>query len=175
MLSANLSDPCPTQGRRAPQKLSLPGLLAAFLISSLTIIGIAQPVLAVPLHRGGPDLLKQSPTQVTVRLGNQTNSLVFEPDQLFFVAGKRYKLVLTNPSNQKHYFTAKDFADAIWTQKIEAGNVEIKGVIHELELKPGAEADWMFVPIKSGTYPLRCTIAGHTEAGMTGTITISSG
>lgn len=156
-------------------RLSLPGLLVAFLISGLTIIGTSQPVLAAPLHRGGADLLKQSPTQVTVCLGNQVNDLVFEPNQLSFVAGKRYQLVLTNPSNQKHYFTAKDFADAIWTQKIEAGNVEIKGVIHELELKPGAEADWVFVPLKSGTYPLRCTIAGHAEAGMTGAITISPG
>jgi uncharacterized cupredoxin-like copper-binding protein len=82
--------------------------------------------------------------------------------------------VLTNPSPQKHYFTSKDFADAIWTQKVEAGNVEIKGVIHELELKPGAKAEWVFVPLKSGTYNLRCTIPGHTEAGMTGKITISA-
>ena len=49
--------------------------------------------------------------------------------------GKCYQLWLTNPSQLKHYFTAKDFADNIWTQKVEAGKVEIKGAIHELELK----------------------------------------
>ena len=52
--------------------------------------------------------------------------------------------MLKNPSSQKHYFTAKNFADASWTQKVEAGNVEIKGAIHELELKPGAMAEWVF-------------------------------
>jgi uncharacterized cupredoxin-like copper-binding protein len=94
--------------------------------------------------------------------------------QLEFVAGKPYKLLLDNPSSQKHYFTAKDFADVSWTQKVEAGKVEIKGAIHELELKPGASAEWVLIPLKPGTYTLRCPIPGHTEAGMIGTITISN-
>lgn len=111
--------------------------------------------------------------EVKVSLGNSANELKFVPNNLEFVAGKRYKLVLNNPSNQKHYFTAKDFADSIWTQKVQAGKVEVKGAIHEMELKPGAEAEWVFVPMKPGTYSLRCPIAGHTEAGMTGTIAIA--
>ncbi len=49
--------------------------------------------------------------------------------------GKCYQLRLTNPSQLKHYFPAKDFADGIWTQKVEAGKVQIKAAIHELELK----------------------------------------
>lgn len=81
--------------------------------------------------------------------------------------------MLDNPSPQKHYFTAKDFADAVWNQKVEAGGVEVKGAIREIEVKPAAEAEWVFVPIKSGTYELHCAIAGHTEAGMTGKITMS--
>ncbi|MCA6621310.1 MAG: multicopper oxidase domain-containing protein, partial [Pseudanabaena sp. M165S2SP1A06QC] len=55
---------------------------------------------------------------------------------------------------------------------VVVGNVEIKGNIRELELKPNATAEWTFVPIKSGTYELHCAIAGHTEAGMLGSITI---
>ncbi|MFN6529653.1 copper-binding protein [Nostoc sp. ChiSLP03a] len=120
------------------------------------------------------DLLKQPATEIIVSLGNAANELKFEPNHLEFEVGKRYQLRLTNPSQLKHYFTAKDFADAIWTQKVEAGKVEIKGAIHELELKPSAEAEWVFVPLKSGTYGLRCTILGHTEAGMTGEIAIKN-
>ncbi|MEN9216144.1 MAG: cupredoxin domain-containing protein [Gloeomargarita sp. HHBFW_bins_162] len=112
------------------------------------------------------------PVEAHVNLGNSANALVFEPENLEFVAGKRYRLVLENPSSLKHYFTAKDFADGIWTQKIEAGNVEVKGAIHEVELKPGAFAEWFFVPIKSGTYELHCSIPGHAEAGMVGTVKI---
>lgn len=116
---------------------------------------------------------QQTPENVYIHLGNAAGELTFEPNQLEFTAGKRYKLVLGNPSNQKHYFTAKDFADVIWSQKVDAGNVEIKGAIHELELRPGAEAEWVFVPQKPGTYELHCSIPGHSEAGMVGTITIA--
>ncbi|MDC0835083.1 copper-binding protein [Geitlerinema sp. CS-897] len=111
-------------------------------------------------------------TEVPVSLGSAADELKFFPNNFEFVAGRTYKLVLDNPSPQKHYFTAKDFADASWTRKVEAGNVEIKGAIHELELKPASVAEWVFVPEKPGTYDLRCTIAGHAEAGMTGTIRI---
>jgi uncharacterized cupredoxin-like copper-binding protein len=114
-------------------------------------------------------------TELEVSLGNSANELKFFPNQLELKAGQRYKLLLRNPSSQKHYFTAKDFADGSWTQKVEAGKVEIKGSIRELELKPGAEAEWFLVPLKPGTYNLRCTIPGHTEAGMTGNITVTAG
>lgn len=116
----------------------------------------------------------QQPTmEVRIHLGSPTNELIFVPNTLNFKALRRYKLVLDNPSALKHYFTAKDFADAIWTQKVQVGKVEIKGAIHELELKPSAEAEWVFVPVKLGTYELHCSIPGHAEAGMTGTIQIS--
>lgn len=111
-------------------------------------------------------------TDVTVHLGTAAGELTFVPNRFEFDAGKPYRLILDNPSPVKHYFTAKDFADNIWTRKVEAGNVEVKGAIHELELKPGAEAEWVFVPEKAGTYSLRCTIAGHAEAGMVGEIAI---
>jgi uncharacterized cupredoxin-like copper-binding protein len=118
------------------------------------------------------NLAQQTPTTLQVTLGNGDNALKFIPNTLTFRAGKRYQLHLSNPSPQKHYFTAKDFADGIWSQKVDAGRVEIKGAIHELEIRPGAEADWVFVPVRAGNYPLRCTIAGHAEAGMTGTLVI---
>lgn len=113
-----------------------------------------------------------APTAVTVSLSNSANELKFFPSKLEFVAGQPYKLLLENPSSQKHYFTAKDFADVSWTQKIQAGKVEVKGAIHELELLPGGKAEWVFVPMKPGTYELHCSIPGHTEAGMVGEIAI---
>lgn len=119
------------------------------------------------------DLSKQAVTKVTISLGNEAGALKFFPNELNFESGKRYQLILKNPSPQKHYFTAKDFADGSWTQKVEAGNVEIKGAIHELELKPNAVAEWFFVPVKSGNYSFRCPIPGHTEAGMVGKISIN--
>jgi uncharacterized cupredoxin-like copper-binding protein len=143
------------------------------ILSLLLCFFFMAPNLAVAASLPG-DLLKQPATEINVSLGTSTNELKFEPNHLEFLAGKRYTLHLTNPSQLKHYFTAKDFADGIYTQKVEAGKVEIKGAIHELELKPGAEAEWVFVPLKPGLYNLRCTIPGHTEAGMVGEIAISN-
>jgi uncharacterized cupredoxin-like copper-binding protein len=120
------------------------------------------------------DLVSQAAIAVTVSLGTATNELTFVPKHLEFVAGKRYTLTLSNPSALKHYFTAKDFADAIWTQNVKAGNVEVKGAIHDLELKPGAQAIWTFIPIKSGSYELHCSVPGHAAAGMVGKLTISA-
>lgn len=119
-------------------------------------------------------LVTQPATEVKVSLGNTANELKFFPNQLEFIADQPYKLIISNPSPQKHYFTAKDFADAIWTSKVEDGQLEVKGAIREVELQPGAEAEWVFIPLKSGTYSLRCPIAGHTEAGMTGQIIVSA-
>lgn len=144
----------------------------ASCILSLAFFSFAGVASAAPSPT--VDLLGQPPIEVKVSLGNSANELKFFPSNLEFAVGKRYKLLLENPSPQKHYFTAKDFADVAWTQKVEAGKVEIKGAIRELELKPGATAEWVFVPIKAGKYNLRCPIPGHTEAGMTGAIAISS-
>jgi uncharacterized cupredoxin-like copper-binding protein len=144
------------------------GFLGQFLVVTLGVIFCWTIILTTPV------LAAQSVTEVKVSLGNSAGELKFFPSDLKFVAGQKYKLVLDNPSATKHYFTAKDFADASWTQKVEAGKVEIKGAIHELELKPGAEAEWVLVPEKPGTYKLYCSIPGHAEAGMTGTIAISS-
>jgi uncharacterized cupredoxin-like copper-binding protein len=110
--------------------------------------------------------------EVNVSLGNTNGELKFFPDNLEFKAGRPYKLLLDNPSTVKHYFTSKDFADASWTKKVQAGKVEVKGAIHELELQPGAAAEWVLTPMKPGTYELHCSIKGHAEAGMIGKIVV---
>lgn len=151
-------------------RLRLSALL--FTIAVLIMFGVSsEPVWAAGIA-GATAPTQQPLTEVRVHLGNPANELKFEPSQLTFEAGKRYKLFLDNPSAQKHYFTAKDFADSIWTQKVEAGSVEVKGAIDELELKAGAEAEWVFVAMKPGDYALHCSIPGHAEAGMTGNLTI---
>jgi uncharacterized cupredoxin-like copper-binding protein len=111
--------------------------------------------------------------QIKVSLGNSAGELKFFPDRLALKTGKQYKLMLDNPSPTKHYFTSKDFADASWTKKVQAGKVEVKGAIHELELQPSAEAEWVITPMRSGTYQLYCSIPGHAEAGMKGKIVVS--
>jgi uncharacterized cupredoxin-like copper-binding protein len=145
-------------------------IVRILLVIALWCFGGSCAAIAAP--SSSANMLSQPAIEVSVRLGNTANELKFFPDRLKFESGKRYKLVLTNPSATKHYFTDKDFADAIWTQKVDAGNVEIKGAVNNLELRPDAKAEWVFVAMKSGSYPLRCTVPGHAEAGMRGIVAI---
>lgn len=149
-------------------------LLKIALIFSISWGVFTSPVMGGSISPSVVDLAHQPLREIPVSLGNEKGELRFYPNHLELEVGKRYKLHLTNPSPVKHYFTAKDFADAVWTQKVDAGNVEIKGAIRELELRPGSQADWVIVPIRPGIYNLRCTIPGHTEAGMTGEIRIKT-
>src|SRR3990170_4872848 len=69
-------------------------------------------------------------------------------------------------------WAASEFTLGIWTRKVETAGVEVKGVINEIELLPGAKADWYFVPIRTGEYEMACEIEGHKEAGMVGKIIV---
>jgi uncharacterized cupredoxin-like copper-binding protein len=136
-------------------------------ITLLGIIALANSLFWMPTA-----LASSQVNEVKVSLGNTSGELKFFPSDIQFEAGKPYKLLLDNPSPVKHYFTSKDFADASWTKKVQAGKVEVKGAIHELELQSGAAAQWVLTPMKSGTYELHCSIPGHAEAGMVGKIVV---
>lgn len=143
-------------------------MMFVFLIVVWMQVLFAQTAIAAP-----EPMSQRPPINLDIELGTVDGALQFSPPEFSFVAGKRYRLHLKNESPTKHYFTAKDFADAIWSQKVDAGQVEIKGAIHELELRPNTQADWVFIPLRAGSYSLRCTVPGHTEAGMVGTLKIS--
>lgn len=125
------------------------------------------------------DMTEQKPVEIKVQLGDRNNALRFVPDKLAFETGKLYKLVLHNAGPVAHYFSSEKLAGAVFTRKAQViGSdgktlVEVKGNIREIEVYPGATAEWWFVPIKAGTLnDLKCTVKGHAEAGMVGTITI---
>jgi uncharacterized cupredoxin-like copper-binding protein len=132
------------------------------------------------------DLSRQTPIEVTVELG-RSGEHAFVPDKLRFQTGKLYKLVLTNPSSDPHYFTSHAFSQLVYTRKVQvvlerdgkpATLAEFKGAIREIEVYPGATAEWWFVPVATGRVSdLRCSIVGkdgksHADHGMVGEIVI---
>ena len=145
------------------------GLMLSVMLASV------QPVTSV-MAKG--DLTSQDPIEVKIQLGNSDNALRFVPSHLEFETGKLYKLVIHNPSPSKHYFSSEGLSRAVYTRKVEVvgkeGTIaEIKGNIRELEILPGGTAEWFFVPVKATSISdLKCTIKGHTEAGMVGDIVI---
>lgn len=134
-------------------------------LATLTVLLLAANVAA-------RDLSRQVPIEIVVELGTKKGDLVFSPNSLTLETGKLYKLVLVNRSGAKHYFSSPDFSVAVWTRKLETKEVEVKGAVREIELKPGGSAAWFFVPVQAGSFELKCTIPGHGEAGMLGVLKI---
>lgn len=134
--------------------------------------------LATPTSQAAGDLTRQEAVEVHVQLGNTQGELRFTPHELEFETGKLYKLVLSNPSQAAHYFTSPTLAGAVYTRKVQINDgqgkplAEIKGQVNELEVHPGGRIEWWFVPVKTARGELGCSIAGHTEHGMRGTVSI---
>lgn len=142
------------------------------ILLTLSLILASSPAFAEKPH--GPKAI-----EVKVSVGTKDGQMKFIPDTLTFERGHYYKLVITNPSSEDHYFTSDAFATHIFTRKVEvmdkAGKTiaEIHGAIHDMELKPGASVEWFFFPMTKGKdLKLFCHKKGHETQGMVGTINI---
>ena len=152
-----------------------------FALGATVALGIAS---GAALAAG--DLSRQTPIEMTVDLG-APGKHEFVPKQLRLETGKLYKLILRNASNDPHYFTSHAFSQMVFTRKVQVTQqqngkpvtlAEFKGAIREIEVYPGASAEWWFVPVATGKVTdLRCGISGgdgktHADHGMVGEIVI---
>ena len=145
------------------------------VLTFAVIIGFAGAGTAI----AAGDLTAQTPIEIKIQLGNKENSLRFFPDKIELETGKLYKVVLHNPSVLAHYFSSEGLSRAVFTRKAQVLGpdgktiAEVKGTILEIEVYPGGTAEWWFVPVKAVTLnDVKCTIKGHSETGMVGSITI---
>lgn len=138
-------------------------------------------VFAVPFGMAAAvgDLTNQEPVEIKVRLGNEADALRFFPEAISLETGRLYRLTLSNPSPQKHYFSSEGLSQAVYTRKVQVNGAdgkaiaEVKGQIREIEVYPKATTEWWFVPLKTGNFgDVKCTIPGHSEAGMVGSVKI---
>ncbi len=131
------------------------------------------------------DLSRQEPIQKVILLKGVTGEKhYFQPKNITFDAGNLYQLKIRNVSDSKHYFSSNSFSNAIFTRKIQVNfnnekAAEIKGTITEIEVWPGQEVEWWFVPIKAGVFKdLFCNVIdkklglSHSAMGMNGILTI---
>ncbi len=149
-------------------KITAQALLLIATLASYTDVALA-----------AGDMTQQTPIDIKVQLGDAKNAMRFVPDKIELETGKLYRLILSNPSPEKHYFSSEGLSQAVFTRKVQVNGgsgkalAEVKGVIREIEVYPNAVTEWWFVPIKTGHFgDLKCTIPGHTEAGMVGHILI---
>jgi uncharacterized cupredoxin-like copper-binding protein len=114
-------------------------------------------------------------TTVTVKMGEQGDKLYYEPEKLVFKAGQPYKLEMKNTGRKKHYFAAPEFFRMIAMRKIQSNrDGEVKApyiTAVEIYEKEG-QMDLYFVPVKKGSFEVKCSIDDHADRGMYGTIVV---
>ena len=131
------------------------------------------------------DFTRQNPQEVRVNFGGESGkSHFFSPAEIELETGILYKLILTNHSPNKHYFTSFRFSDAVFTRKVQVVDgtnkiAEIKGHIKEIEVFPGFSVEWWLIPIKTGVFDdLSCRVLDkmtgleHKDMGMRGKIVV---
>jgi len=88
-----------------------------------------------------------------VEIQTATTEFAYAPKTWEIPAGKPIKIVLKNKGTVEHDFT------------IDALRLKVT-------VAAGKDAEKSFAAIAPGTYEVHCTVAGHKEAGMTGTLTV---
>ncbi len=133
------------------------------------------------------DLAGQKAERVLLTLGKDGDKKkLFHPDRLNLKAGKRYTLVIHNPSAEVHEFDSPGLVGAVWSSGVKIFEdigasarpvAEVVGTPAEMEVFPGNTVEWTFVTVAAGRYDMLCDIEDqsgktHTEMGMKGLIVV---
>lgn len=139
-------------------------VLASLFLASFAISG-EDPDLAKAL--AGADWSKMETVTVT------TTEYAFSPSSIVLREGVPTRLVLRNAGKEAHYFVAERFFKGIATRKVQGSDGEIKApYFTAMEVYPGKTLEWFLVPLRKGVFDLLCTVKGHAEHGMKGTIEV---
>lgn len=136
------------------KELSLPALLAAALL------------LAACASSTGPQEIKLS-----------AKAMQYQPASFEVMAGQPVRLTFRNDDVVEHDLSVMEFpmSHMAATQEPMAGHDMGEMTVEpELHMASAAGGTGMleFTPSKPGTYEFFCTVAGHKEAGMVGTLTV---
>ena len=106
---------------------------------------------------------------VTVKM----TEYAFTPSRIPLKSGVPTKLVLRNEGKEHHYFVAEKFFRTIATRKIQGSDGEVKApAFTAVEVYAGKGLEWFLVPTEKGTFDVVCTVKGHADHGMKGTIEV---
>jgi len=100
--------------------------------------------------------------------------MFFKPEDVRLEAGKPYVIELANTGKVKHEFAASKFFRSVATRKVENSGSEVKvPYFTEVEVLAGKSVELFVIPTVPGSFEMLCEIAGHREAGMEGTISVT--
>ena len=106
-------------------------------------------------------------------------NMQYQPAMIEVMAGQPVKLTLRNNDTVDHDFSIMEIPMAAMGATAEPmaghdmGDMATDPELHMAALM-GATNTIEFTPTKPGTYEFFCTVAGHKEAGMVGTLIVKS-
>lgn len=108
------------------------------------------------------------PRTVEIQAGN----MLFVTREISLEKGQPVKLVLKNQDIQLHDFSIDKIPAKVKDE--DGGSHDMRGKMPDLHLsaEAGKAATVEFTPTAKGTYNFYCTVAGHREAGMQGTLVV---
>ena len=92
------------------------------------------------------------------------SDFAFSPKVLHLHRGTPYRLHLTNKSGKAHDFAAYELFENSQVAPRDQGKIDDG----KIEVSKGQAVDVHFIPLKSGTYKIKCTHPLHAMLGMTG-------
>ena len=155
------------------------GMLGTIIVTGDLPASLPSPVMAAVAEgnwvQNATDLVSDADWDAMLTVRVDMSDFTFTPESLTLKAGQPYKLEIVNTGTVKHYFTAGEFYQTAAFRKVQDNSGEIKAPYFKaVEIFPGEQADLYLIPTKVDTYRSVCTITGHEDAGMHGTIVVEA-
>lgn len=107
--------------------------------------------------------------------------IAYDPTRIDGVAGRPLRVTLENAGALEHDFTigeiplsgAPKVEQAIVSAEHEMGHTAEEAAVH-VAAAAGATGVVEFTPSSPGEYAFYCTVSGHREAGMAGTLVVAA-
>jgi uncharacterized cupredoxin-like copper-binding protein len=109
---------------------------------------------------------------------SMTDGLTFEPSQIEVEAGQAVRLTIENAGLALHDFTIGEMAVHVGDHEGDSDDLShMDGEEHDnalhMALDGGTTGTIEFTPEEAGEYEFHCTVLGHTEGGMIGTLIVA--
>lgn len=142
------------------------------LVASLLLVGLLGYLRLGPLY---PVTAHETGTE-PVRVAVVANEFGFLPHTLTLPAGQPVTLYLVNRGAEEHDLHVANLRVKAYTvgERHSPGMAHRHGRSHGLHVhaRPGETVAVTFIPLQPGIYPFACTVPGHADKGMSGTLIV---
>jgi hypothetical protein len=142
--------------------------------SRRALLAFGAATLAIAATRRGEargDLATRAQRLDPLVLGNDDSDFWMSQKEWRLETGRYYRWRIASSGKREYNLVAPELWRNAWIRQVQIGRIEIKtGTLEELDFDGEGSVEVFFVPIRTGTFPLR--LRGLEERGMTGTVIV---